>query len=87
MPANIKQTHMGADMDMTHYKLKGEALKEQILKDVKSSQVLYGMHLPDKMFITEDQFKSIEDDTERMDETEERMYITPMNVMEVKVMR
>lgn len=85
MPANITQTSMGADLDMTGFDLTGENLKDQILKDVKASQTFFGVHLPDKLIIRKDQFESIEHDTLRMEDTKDRLYRTPMNIMEVKV--
>jgi len=85
MPANIKQTRLGADLDMTGYKLIGEKLKEQVLDDVKASQILAGLHLPDKMFITKDQFDSLVDDLIETEGTNDRLYHTGYNVMEVHV--
>jgi hypothetical protein len=85
MPSNVKQTLLGADMDMTHYKLSKEKLQDQILADVKSTQILLGRHLPDKMYITKDQFLMLEDDMQRLQDTEDRIYVTPYNAMEVKI--
>lgn len=86
MSASVKQTRHGADMDMTIYKLTGEKLKEQIIKDVKGTQVLVGLHLPDKMLLTKAQFQSLEHDTQRLDDTQHRIYIIPgLCVMEVYV--
>lgn len=85
MPKNVVQTARGAILDMTDCHKTGEELKAQILQDVKDTQIFAGRNLPDKMIITETQFKSIEDDLERMHETEDRMYVTPMNVMEVQI--
>lgn len=85
MPKNVVQTLRGADLNLQDTKLTGLKLMEQILKDVKATQTFAGVHLPDKLFITEEQFKSIESDTERLDETNDRIMITPLNVMEVHV--
>lgn len=85
MPHNVKQTSLGADLDMTSYALIGEKLKEQIIKDVKATQLFSGRHLPDKLFITKDQFVSLEDDIEQQNNTEFRVYYTPYNAMEVYV--
>lgn len=86
MPANITQTTVGADLDLTGYDLPREQLKAQILKDIKASQTFYGIHLPDKMFLRKDQFKLLEHDTTRMEDTKDRIYIIPrVCVLEVKV--
>jgi hypothetical protein len=44
-----------------------------------------GRHLPDRMFVTLDQFRLLEDDVQRIEETKARIYLTPYNVMEVEV--
>lgn len=85
MPSNIVQTRFGADMDIRHYKLSPEKLREQIIEDVKASQIFVGRHLPDKLIMTKDQFEILENDMERMQETEWRFYKTKYNVMEVHV--
>ncbi len=85
MPKNVVQTRLGADLDMTAYKLSKDKLKAQIIDDVKATQIFAGRHLPDKLIITKPQFTLLEDDTVRMEETKERLYVTPYNVMEVKV--
>jgi hypothetical protein len=85
MPKTVRQTLQGADLDITGYKLKRERLVEQILEDVKATQMFVGRHLPDKLFMTKDQFELLEDDMELMENTVDRIYITPMNVMEVHV--
>lgn len=87
MPTNVKQTPKGATLDMTGYKLIGDKLKDQILKDVKSTQTFAGIHLPDKIIITHDQFTSIEQDTTRIDEENGRIFVTPLNAMEVEIAR
>jgi hypothetical protein len=85
VPKNIVQTLRGANLDATVHKKVGDKLKEQILEDVKGSQIFVGRHLPDKLFITKAQFDSIEEDLQRMQETEDRIYVTSFNVMEVYV--
>lgn len=85
MPKNITQTLYGATLDMTIHKKIGIPLKEQILQDVKDSQTFAGRHLPDKIILTVPQFESIEDDTERISEHGDRIFVTPLNCMEVTV--
>jgi hypothetical protein len=85
VPKNVKQTLLGADMDITSYDLPSDKLKERILQDVKDTQLFVGMHLPDKLFITFNQFKQLEDDIQSLDETEFRIYVTPYNAMEVHI--
>lgn len=84
----VTQTLSGAILDMTEYKLTGERLKEQILKDAKSTvSSFFGINRPDKLYVRKDQFKSIEKDTQRMEDTKDRLYYLPgVCVMEVKVM-
>lgn len=86
MPKTVKQTMYGADLDITGYKtLDKEKLQKHILDDVKDTQIIAGRHLPDKLFLTFPQFHLLEEDMQRLGETEYRIYATPYNVMEVHV--
>lgn len=85
MPKTVKQTLQGADLDITSYKLTRPKLMEQILQDVKDTQIFVGRHLPDKLYMTFDQFKLLEDDFQRLGETAFRIFVTPYNVMEVHI--
>lgn len=87
MPVNVKQTFMGADMDITHYSLPEDKLKEQILEDVKKTQLFAGRNLPDKLFMTDEQFSLLASETQVMEGSKDRIYITPFNVMEVKIIK
>lgn len=85
MPRNIVQTRYGADMDIRHYKLSREELMQQILEDVKASQIFAGRNLPDKLFMTTQQFQLLETDLQEIENTDYRLFVTPLNVMEVWV--
>lgn len=86
MPKNVLQTLLGADLDLTVYKTANkEKLKENIIQDVKDTQIFVGRHLPDKMFLAFAQFQVLEEDMQRLGETEDRIYVTPYNVMEVHI--
>lgn len=86
MPKTIRQTLLGADFDLTGYKtLDRDKLLDHILQDVKDSQIFVGRHLPDKLYMTFNQFKLLEDDFERLGETAYRIFVTPYNVMEVHI--
>ncbi|HJQ07982.1 MAG TPA: hypothetical protein VJ836_00710 [Candidatus Saccharimonadales bacterium] len=87
MPKTIKQTLMGADFDLTVYgdKADRDDLLEHILQDVKDTQLFAGRHLPDKLYMTFNQFKTLEDDFTKLGETAYRIFVTPYNVMEVHV--
>lgn len=86
MPTNVRQTLYGADLNITGFKtLSKDKLKEHILESVKDTQIFAGRHLPDKLFMTEDQFKMLEEDLDRTEDMTMRIYWTPLNVMEVHV--
>lgn len=82
---NVLQTALGANLDITDYKLDKEKLQDQIVQDVKDTQLFAGRHLPDKLLLTTDQFKLLQDDMQRMADTEDRIYVTPYNAMEVHI--
>lgn len=87
MPKNVKQTLMGADLDITQYPRFWDRDKifDGILKDVKDTQLFVGRNLPDKLYMTFDQFQIMEDDIQQLDHTEFRTFLTPYNVMEVYI--
>jgi hypothetical protein len=58
---------------------------DQIIQDVKDTQTFAGRHLPDKLYMTFAQFKALEDDFQRLGETAYRIFVTPLNVMEVHI--
>jgi hypothetical protein len=79
---------LSSPLDITNWKDKGLDLKLRIDKEVKSiakSKIL--VDLPSKLQMTQDQF----DDLNRLNHlptmyhTEDRMYVTKYNVMEVRV--
>jgi hypothetical protein len=87
MPKTVKQTLYGATLDITEYRLSLPKLKEKIIEDIKSTQMFDSRHLPDKILMTEDQFKLLDDDVEAYGSEKHRFYRTPYNLMQVKVVR
>lgn len=86
MPKTVTQTLLGADLDITCYKtFSKEKLQQHILDDVKSTQLFVNRHLPDKLFLTFNQFQLLQDDIQQVGDTEFRIYITPYNAMEVHI--
>lgn len=65
----------------------GRELTEDIVESVAHTQRYVQTTLPDVLLVTQKQFASLQDYTEEMTHTEDRMFITPYNVMEVKIDR
>jgi hypothetical protein len=82
--SNFKTTLYGGELYEHDKPLYGQTLIDEIKADVKRTQTLAGINLPDKLFITQKQYLSIENDTTAIGE-KERMYNTGLNVMEVYV--
>ena len=72
-------------LDMRVANVFGADLHQLILESVKATQLLSGIDLPDIIVLSHKQFISVEANTQNMDYTEGRIYVTPMNVMEVEV--
>lgn len=81
---NFKTTLNGGELHEYDKKLYGRELIDEIVADVKRTQHFAGINLPDKLYITQRQYLSIENDVTAIGEIE-RMFITPLNVMEVYV--
>lgn len=83
--------HFGVDgnmhkvLDMRVANVIGDDLNRLIVESVKATQVLHGIDLPDMITLSHKQFISVEKNTQEMDRTTDRIYITPYNVMEVTV--
>lgn len=75
------------DLDMRVSPSRGEELKAEIVHSIEWSQKFIRMTLPDRLIITQKQFISLQDDMTEMFNTEDRMYVTPLNVMEVIIDR
>lgn len=65
----------------------GKELAQEIIDAVEWSQKFIKTTLADVLVVTQKQFVSLQDYTESMYHTEDRMFITPFNVMEVKIDR
>jgi len=65
----------------------GSELRDEIVHSVEWSQKFIQMTLPDVLKVTQQQFVSLQDYTQQMFETVDRMFITPLNVMEVTIDR
>lgn len=76
---------MHKTLDMRPTNVYGNDLAALILESVRATQVLYGINLPDRIILSHKQFVSVEADTQAMDATTDRIYLTPLNVMEVAV--
>lgn len=83
-PADF-EGHISLDMRVSDKQ--GSELKQEIIDSVGRSQLFIQTTLPDRLVLTQEQFKSLQDYTEEMYHTTDRMFITPYNVMEVVIDR
>lgn len=83
-PTNIEGF---TDLDVRISPETGSELAKQIVDSVEWSQKFIQMTLPDRLIVTERQFVSLQPYTEAMYHTEDRMYVTPLNVMHVVIDR
>lgn len=74
-------------IDITDCRLTGNALKREILERVKDTQRLLIRTLPNRIIMTKKQFKELSADPQMIDvgTSEERIYMTRMNAMDVIV--
>ena len=66
---------------------KGIELRDEIIESVAATQRFILQPLPDVLLLTQKQFMSLQDYTDAMYQTEDRMFVTPKNVMEVRIDR
>lgn len=78
---NLTSQEGNTDLDMRVSPNTGNELKEEIVHSVKRSQSTLITTLPDRLILTQKQFVSLQDDMQNMDQTEDRLYITPYNAM------
>lgn len=83
-PTNIEGN---TDLDMRVSPKTGKDLAEEIAESVSHSQLFLQTTLPDRLILTQKQFVSLQHDMAEMDHTEDRIYITPHNVMYVVIDR
>lgn len=65
----------------------GKELSTDIIESVEWSQKWIQTTLPDKLVVTQKQFVSLQPYTDEMFHTTDRMFVTPLNVMEVVIDR
>lgn len=83
-----KQTWDGhLQLDVRIVPLVHRELAAVINASVERTQRPIMLELPDQLIVTQKQHASLNDYTEAMADTEDRMYVTPFNVMEVIVDR
>lgn len=75
------------ELDMRVSPLVGQELRDEIIASVARQQMFIKPTLPDRLVITQKQFASLNAWTEAMYETSDRMFRTPLNVMEVVIDR
>jgi hypothetical protein len=75
--------NVALDVRVSNY-LGGE-LQQQIIKSVEWTQLVIEMTLPNQLIVTQEQFASLNNYTEEMYHTSDRMFVTPKNVMEVVI--
>ncbi len=73
------------ELDMRGVPLFGKDLVEVIIESVAHTQRFVIQELPNWLIASHKQFVSLLDYTEEMEATKDRMFITPLNVMEVDV--
>lgn len=81
------QTINGNELDMRGVPKLSQALYDTILKSVNQTQKTIQTELPNVLVVTQQQFASLNNYTEAMYNTVDRIMITPQNVMEVKIDR
>lgn len=73
------------ELDMRGVPEFGRELKDTILRSVEHTQKFIVQELPNWLILSHKQFVSLLDYTQEMYQTKDRMFITPLNVMEVDV--
>lgn len=74
-------------LDITPLKEKGDELKKMIIEGVKDTQRIIIQELPSELLMTKEQFNDLQSDPmmQNMFQSNEYLYQTPLNVMEVVV--
>jgi hypothetical protein len=81
------KTLRGMELDVRVSPNVGTELYDQIVRSVEHTQKFVVTELPDILIVTEKQFASLNNYTEEMYNTTDRIMVTPYNVMEVTVDR
>ncbi len=76
-------------LDITPLKERGDALKKMIVQGVKDTQKWIIQDLPNELHMTRKQFEMLQTDPEMMGthNSQDHLYMTPLNVMEVRVVK
>lgn len=80
-----KRTTRGLELDVRVVPLLGSDLREVIINSVDHTQKFVVTDLPNWLIVSHKQFVSLLDYTQEMHDTKDRMFLTPLNVMEVEV--
>jgi hypothetical protein len=75
------------DLDVRISPKLGTELADDIRESVEWTQKFIQMTLPDRLIVTQKQFASLVNFTTEMYATEERVFITPLNAMQVVIDR
>lgn len=81
-PTNTKR---GVELDMRISPKLGPELNQEIIESVAATQRFILKPLPNWLIVTYDQFVSLHRYTQPIEGTSDRLYQTPLNVMEVEV--
>lgn len=79
---------LSSPFDITSWRLRGTELTAEIAKQIKGlSETILSVPLPSKILMTQDQYDDLmtQGNMENMYHSEDKMYITPHNIMEVRV--
>ena len=76
------ETLFGIELDMRVSDKLGEDLAKQIVESVERTQLFIQNTLPNQLRVSEKQFASLNAWTQAMYNTTDRMFVTPLNVME-----
>lgn len=74
-------------LDITGILERGDALKQEIVSAVKDTQSVLLTKLPNILLMRPDQFEDLNggDEMAQMYQSQQRMYVTPQNAMEVVI--
>ena len=79
--------HIPTILDITNFRQTDQLkLREAIFDAVKDTQIGFMRTLPDEIHMTEPQYILLQNDKEMIQVQKERLYYTPLNCMEVKVL-
>ena len=83
----IKESLQGTTLDARISNKEGKELVQEIFKTIEDSQRFILAPLPSRLLVTQKQFASLNNYTEEMYATTDRLFKTPFNVMEVHIDR